>query len=383
MASSELGILFMDMSIMIVFAILAYAISYKIRQPASILVILAGVIIGPSFLGIVHYNNYINIIARLGSVFLLFLAGLTTTFSEIYNRRSIYVGVLGGILPFAGGFIVGLLFGFDLATSIFIGATITATCLGLTTALLKEIGKIHTETAKVMFGAAVVDDVVGLIILSVAITVPTGVSVVNIGVVIVSSLVFIMAAAFLGKRIIPNLIDSFDRYIGAELPKLTFMLGIGIVLIFAFLAEFIGLAAIVGAFLAGVSMSKSLSARFLHQGGEYLEAVFVPIFLIAIGVAVEASALLSMWPLILSLSVIGIVTKFAGCGYAASRCGMNKKDSMIVGVGMAPRGEVAFIIALYGLSLGIISKEIYSAVVFVSFITTVFALIALKRMYGK
>ena len=383
MASSELGILFMNMSIMIVFAIMAYAISHKIRQPASILVILAGVMIGPSFLGLVHYDNYINIIARLGSVFLLFLAGLTMTFSEIYNKRSIYVGVLGGILPFAGGSMVGLLFGFDLATSIFIGATITATCLGLTTALLKEIGKINTETAKVMFGAAVVDDVVGLIILSVAITVPTGVSVVNIGTVIVSSLVFIAAAAFLGKRIIPNLIDSFDRYIGAELPKLTFMLGIGIVLIFAFLAEFIGLAAIVGAFLAGVSMSKSLSARFLHQGGEYLEAVFVPIFLIAIGVAVEASALLSMWPLILSLSVIGIVTKFAGCGYAASRCGMNKKDSMIVGVGMAPRGEVAFIIALYGLSLGIISKEIYSAVVFVSFITTVFALIVLKRMYGK
>lgn len=383
MASAELAVLFMDISIMIAFAILAYIISQKIKQPSTILIIIAGVIIGPSLFGLVSYTSNINMIARIGSVFLLFLAGLATTFEEVYNKRSIAVGVTGGILPFVGGALVGFLFGFDLATSIFIGAAITATCLGMTTAVLREIGKINTETAKVMLGAAVVDDVVGLVILSIAITIPTGISVINIGATTAVALIFIVASAFLGLKVIPRFIDRFDRLFGVETPKLTFMLGICIVFIFAFLAEFIGLAAIVGAFLAGACISKSHSARFLHHGGEYLEAVFVPVFLVAIGIAVDVSALFTAWPLILALTMVGILTKFLGCGYAASKCGMKKKDSMIVGIGMAPRGEVAFIIALYGLSLGIITKEIYSAVVFMSFITTVFALVVLKRMYEE
>ncbi|MEM5872033.1 MAG: cation:proton antiporter, partial [Candidatus Aenigmatarchaeota archaeon] len=365
------------------FAIFAYIISHKIKQPSSILTILIGVLIGPSFLSLLEYNNTIHIMARVGSVFLLFLAGLTTNFSEIYNKNSLAVGIIGGILPFIGGIIVGLLFGFDLSVSVFIGAAITATCLGLTTAMLKEIGKLNTQTAKVMFGAAVVDDVVGLIMLSLAITITTGLSIINIVVTILLSFGFIVIATILGTRIIPNMIDAFDRSIGIEKPKLTFMLGISIVLVFAWLAEFIGLAAIVGAFLAGVSMSRSLSARFLHHGGEYLEAVFVPIFLIAIGIAVEVSTLFNMLPFIVTLSIVAIITKFFGCGYAAMKCGMNKRESMIVGMGMAPRGEVAFIISLYGLSLGIIGKDIYTAIVFMSFITTIFALTALKRMYEK
>ncbi len=379
--STVLATLLFDFAVMILFAIVAYIVSQKLRQPASILIIIVGVIIGPSALGLVSYTENINIIARIGSIFLLFLAGLSTTFGEVYNRRSLAVGIVGGLLPFAGGVLVGHFFGFEPAVSIFIGAAITATCLGMTTAVLKEAGKLKTETAKVMLGAAVVDDVIGLIILSLADTFPTGISVTGIASTAAIAIAFIGAVALISSRVMPRFIDRFDNFIGRELPKLTFMLGIGIVFLFAFLAEFIGLAAIVGAFLAGVSMSKSLSARFLHHGGEYLEAIFASIFLIAIGIAVELSAIWTAALFIIVLSAVAIVTKYAGCSYAARKCGMSKKDSSIVGMGMSPRGEVAFIIALNGLTLGIISKEIYSAIVFVSFVTTVVALIALKRLY--
>jgi Kef-type K+ transport system membrane component KefB len=362
---------------------LAIFISHKLRQPATILIIILGVLIGPSLLGLVQYNDMIGLIARLGSIFLLFLAGLTTTFGEIYNRRSIAIGIMGGILPFAGGAAVGLLFGFDLAISIFIGATLTATCIGLTTALLREIGKINTETARIMLGAAVVDDVIGLIVLSVAATIPSGISLISIGMTAALAMGFIGAVAVIGSKLMPRLVDSFDRFYGIELPKLTFMLGIGIVFAFAFLAELIGLAAIVGAFLAGVAMSKSLAIRFLQHGGEYLEAIFASIFFVAIGIAVDVSALFTAWALILILSVVAILTKYFGCRLAAKACGVRPKDSSIIGIGMAPRGEVAFIIALYGLSLGILTKEIYSIIVFVSFITTIFALLVLKRMYER
>lgn len=371
-----------SIGLILIFAIAAYIISHKLKQPSQIWLILSGILLGPSILGWVSYNETVSALARMGSVFLLFMAGLHTDIKEIYNRKAALVGVAGGVLPFIGGTIIGFAFSLDLVHSIFIGATLVATCIGMTAALLRELGVIKTETARLMLGAAVVDDIVGLLALSFAGSLATGFSLAGIGTTAVVAVGFVTIGGLAGSRFLPSIFDKFDRALRIELPQLTFMLGIGIAFLFAFIADFIGLEAIIGAFIAGVALSRSLATRFLHHGGEFLEAIFASVFFVAIGVAVEISALWTVPALIAALSVVAIVTKLAGCGWAAMRCGLKRRDSLIVGVGMAPRGEVAFIIALHGLAIGLITKEIYSAVVFVSFVTTVVALFALQKLYS-
>ena len=371
-----------SIGLILIFAIVAYFISHKLKQPSQIWLILSGILLGPSLLGWISYNEGVSALARIGSVFLLFMAGLHTDIREIYNRKAFFVGAVGGVLPFIGGTLVGFLFGLDFIHAVFIGATLVATCIGMTAALLREIGVISTPTARLMLGAAVVDDIVGLLALSFASSLAVGFSFANLGLTLIAAVGFVTIGGLAGSKVLPHIFDRFDRSLRVKLPQLTFMLGIGIAFSFAFVANFIGLEAIIGAFIAGVALSRSLATKFLHQGGEFLEAIFATVFFVAIGVAVELSALWTVPLLIIALSSVAILTKFAGCDWAAKRCGFNKKDSAIIGIGMSPRGEVAFIIALHGLALGLISQEIYSAIVFVSFITTVIALFALQKLYS-
>jgi len=376
--SAIVSLLF-DFSVMIAFAIIAYLISHKIKQPANILIIIAGIIIGPSILGLVHYTDAVSIIARTGGIFLLI--GLGVSFTEIFNRRSIIVGISGAFLSFVGGIIVSYFFGFDFLSSMFIGTVITSSCIAMTADVLRRIGRVDTVTSKLILSAAIIDNIIGLIILSSITVFYTGTSVINISVTLAAIIAFIVLVIFTGTRLIPRFIDRFDRYFGIVIPHITFMLGICIVFIFAFIAESIGLLASVGAFLAGVAMSKSLSNRFLQHGGEYIEVIYGAIFFAAIGIATDISVLWLMAPFIVALSFVAILTKFVGCSYAARKFKIKRKYSIIAGIGMAPRGEVAFVIALNGLAVGIVSKQVYSAIVFVSFITTVFALVTLKKLY--
>ena len=255
--SAIVSLLF-DFSVMIAFAIIAYLISHKIKQPANILIIIAGIIIGPSILGLVHYTDAVSIIARTGGIFLLFLIGLGVSFTEIFNRRSIIVGISGAFLSFVGGIIVSYFFGFDFLSSMFIGTVITSSCIAMTADVLRRIGRVDTVTSKLILSAAIIDNIIGLIILSSITVFYTGTSVINISVTLAAIIAFIVLVIFTGTRLIPRFIDRFDRYFGIVIPHITFMLGICIVFIFAFIAESIGLLASVGAFLAGVAMSKSL-----------------------------------------------------------------------------------------------------------------------------
>jgi Kef-type K+ transport system membrane component KefB len=370
--------IWLQISLLLFFSIIGYLVSRRFKQPVSIGIIIAGIFIGPSVLGWVSYNDSIGILAQIGAIVLLFLVGLECDFKEIYTKKAFLVGSVGVVLPFIGGFIVSIIFGFDLITSLFVSAALTATSIGITAAVLKEMGKINTETAKLILGAAVIDDVLGLIVLSVVKAVPTGLGI-DILFTIIKAIAFIAFAIIVGEKFVPRMVDRFD--LRARDAKITFMLAMGIAFGYAFIAEWIGLSAVVGAFVAGISLSRSLNVRLFQSGAEYLEAIFTSIFFVSLGIIVNVNALFTSTFLIIVLVIVAIATKIIGCGYVAKKLGYSKKDSLIVGVGMVPRGEIALIIGLYGLLAGIITQEIYSALVFMAFITTLLTPPLLKMLY--
>ncbi|MGV8086999.1 MAG: cation:proton antiporter [Candidatus Woesearchaeota archaeon] len=375
--------IFLELAVMLFFSIIGYLLSRKFKQPVSLGIIIFGIFLGPSVLGIVKYNDTVAIIAQLGSIVLLFIAGLNSNLKEVYTKRNFYMALWGSLVPIVGGFLISILFGYDIYTSIFVGATLTATCLGITSAVLKELGKIKTDTAKAMIGAAVIDDIISLSILSIVISVPSNVSIWSIALKLLLIIGFILVVLFFGEKTLTLILNTFSDTVARHSPKLTFVLGMCIVFFFSYISHLLGLAPIVGAFLIGVCISKSKATNILFAGGEYFEIIFTSIFFISIGIVVELSAFYTLFWFILALTLVAILTKVLGAGFSAYKMGFNKKDALIVGVGMAPRGEVAFIIALNGLLLGVITKEIYSAIVFMSFLTTVITLVLLKTLYNQ
>jgi len=377
----EASDIFFKLSLMLVFAIIGFAASKRLKQPVSVGIIIMGIVLGPSILGLADYDDIVAVIAQLGSIVLLFIAGLNSNIREIYTKRNLYVAFWGAVMPVAGGFAVGKLFGYDIMTSIFIGTTLTATCLGITSAVLKEIGKIRTETAKAMIGAAVIDDILSLSILSIVIGIPNHTSPTSIILKLLLVLAFVLSMIFLGEKLLTRLVDRFNDIAIRHAPRLTFVFGLAIVFLFSYLAQLLGMAPIIGAFLAGVSLAGSRSINSLMAGSEYFEVVFTSIFFISIGIVVELGAFVELFWFIIVLTVVAVLTKVLGSGIPAYRMGFKPRDALIVGVGMAPRGEVAFIIALNGMLIGLISKDVYSAVVFMSFLTTVITLVFLKMLY--
>ncbi|MGV8150914.1 MAG: cation:proton antiporter [Candidatus Woesearchaeota archaeon] len=374
--------IFLVLAAMLVFAIIGTILSKKLKQPVSVGIIVLGIILGPSILGIAEYDGTIAVIANLGSIVLLFVAGLNSNVKEVYTKKNFYMALFGAITPLIGGFLASYLFGYDIYTSIFVGATLTATCLGITSAVLKEIGKIKTDTAKAMIGAAVIDDIISLSILSIILSVPEKISPFTILGKLGMVIGFVLFMLFFGERILTWILDFFNEKVIRTSPRQTFVLGLAIVFLFSYIAFALGLAPIVGAFLVGVSLSKTKAINTLLAGSEYFEIIFTSIFFISIGIVVELGSFITLFWFILVLTAVAIITKILGSGYAAYKMGFKKKDALIIGTGMAPRGEVAFIIALNGLLLGVITKEVYSAIVFMSFLTTVITLILLKYLYN-
>jgi len=376
-----MAIIWFELSIVLFAALIGYLFSRSIKQPVSIGLILLGIIIGPSVLSLVQYED-VSILAQIGGIILLFLVGLESNFREIYTKNAFKIAIVGVIVPIIGGYIVAVAFGLDTPSALFVAAVLSATSIGITAAVLKEIGKISSETGKLIIGAAVIDDILGLIVLSVVSGVPTGIEISGVVWTTFKAVIFVVVAIFVGDKILSRLVDFFDYHvIGVHSPKTTFMLAMGLAFAYSFIAEYIGLSAIVGAFLAGVSLARSRNVRLFYAGTEYLEAIFTSIFFVSLGIIVSLSEALAIWPFILVLTIVAALTKIVGCGFVAWKLKFSKKDAQIIGVGMMPRGEVALIVGLYGLTLGIISNSIYSAIVFMSFLTTLATPFMLNRLY--
>ena len=323
----------------------------------------------------------LEVFAELGVVFLLFWVGLETKLSDLreVGPTAMSVGILGVAIPFAGGVGLGLALGEGTATSLFIGAALTATSVGITSAVLLELGVLDRRTSRTILGAAIVDDILALLLVAVAAGVAAegGVDIGAIAVTAGIAVAFVGFVALGGTQLLarrPALLHAPRFSESPLLPAVIICLGL------AAFASQIGLAAIIGAFLAGMIVAETRDQHPIEEEVAPLYAFFPPFFFAFIGLELSLAAFgdLDTVLLLAGVTLLAVVTKFAGAYVGALR--MGRRDATFVGVGMVPRGEVGIIVAGIGNATGTIDGELFAIIVGMSVITTLIVPPILRRL---
>jgi Kef-type K+ transport system membrane component KefB len=360
--------------LMLLAAKLAAELFERLRQPAVVGEILAGVIIGPSLLGLVAPSEFVSMIAEIGVIFLLFTVGLETKPSSIFRvgKTATLVAVMGVVLPFFGGWLLMRLWGATNISSLFVGTALVATSVGITARVLASLRLLNTPVARIILGAAVIDDILGLLVLSVVSSSSSGeINYLEIATTAVLAVGFTAFVALIGARVITRLAARIESLRLGESP---FIVGLVLCLGLAVAVSFIGVAAIIGAFLAGMAMAEASEGnRRMHIQTNAVMEFLVPFFLVNIGMQLQLSVFRD-WSLIslaLAVTLVALVTKLIGCGAGAWTLGMRRAAQ--IGVGMMPRGEVGIVVAQIGLSLGVIDARLYAVVLFMAVATTLIA----------
>jgi Kef-type K+ transport system membrane component KefB len=384
-AVSKTGPISIPLSMLILFvsAKLMAEIAERCRQPGIVGEILAGVLIGPSVLGWLAPDEFLSAMSDLGAMFLLFRVGLEVKSSELIRvgGTAMLVACSGVVVPFIMGAAILLLWGATEKEAIFVGASLVATSVGITAQVLSAKGLLEEISSKVILAAAVIDDVLGLLVLAVVSSLTHGkFQVLQLCLTALLAAGFTVIVARWGTHAVRRVTPHVERTLKAA--EARFVMALSLLFALSFLAVSTGVAAIVGAFLAGLALAENSEARErdLAQGvSEFL----VPFFLAGIGLRVDLSAFAKPATAILAivLLVAAVVSKFIGCGLGALN--MGKTDALRVGVGMIPRGEVGMIVAQIGLGFGILGRDSYGVVVFMSVATTIVAPPLIKIAYRR
>jgi len=365
-------------------ALAGYLIAYRINQSAVVGIILAGIIVGPSVFGLVTYTDFVQTLAHLGAVVLLFTIGLEFNIKDIIKVNYLVIALFGVIIPALGGYFLANVFGYDFKAAICIGTALTATSIAITANVLREMGKLQTNAAKAIIGAAVIDDILALLALSVSEGIVTGeLSITPLLIIIVKAILFIVLGVIIGKLLLGRLISGLDKTkIAGKYPESIFIFAIMVAFLYAMAADYVGLSAIVGSFLAGASFAgvKLTRGQIFKEGAEHLQIIFASIFFVSLGVIMDLHVItLNVLWFVLALSIVAMLTKIIGCGIPAIFQRMGLRDSLTVGMGMVPRGEVAMIVALIGLGQNLINQSTYSAIILMSLITTIIPPLILRN----
>jgi Kef-type K+ transport system membrane component KefB len=378
-----------QMSLLLFVALAGYLLASRIAQPAVVGEILVGLIIGPSVLGWITYTDFVSSVAHLGAIILLFVTGLEFKLHEIATPKYAVIALFGVVLPWGGGFLSAEFFGFESHKAALIGVAFTATSIAITADTLRELGKLQTPAAKAIIGAAVIDDILALIALSVTQQMATGsLSVASIGIMILQAIIFLIAGALAGRKIMMPLLHRIDASeFARRYPEFVFVLAMMLAFFYAMVAELMGLSAIVGAFVAGVAMEgvNLRHSRHFKEGAEYLRVIFGAIFFVSLGVLADINAFTGeVLMATVVFTIVAIITKLVGCGLPARLMGMSTHDSLVIGFGMSPRGEVAMIVALIALNQGVIQQAGYVTLVIMSLVTTLIVPLVLRNwLYRK
>jgi Kef-type K+ transport system membrane component KefB len=353
----------------------------RLGQPGIVGEILAGVLIGPYVLGWMAPNEALRILSDLGVMFLLFRVGLEVKASELMKvgGTALIVAVSGVIVPFLMGWGICTLWGEPRLESIFTGAAMVATSVGITAQVLASRGLLQTRAARIILAAAVIDDVLGLIVLALVSSMAKGaVSYLDITVTAALAMGFTIFVAKFGVRAMRRMAPLVESRI--SLVEGQFALAMTLLFALSLLAVYAGVAAIVGAFLAGMALSETVNRRVTDLTNGVSE-LLVPFFLVGIGLHFDLSAFSK--PSTMALAVIilaaAVISKFIGCSLGAA--GVGRADAVRVGVGMIPRGEVGMVVAQIGLNMGVMAQSIYGVVVFMSVATTLVAPPLLKLAF--
>lgn len=391
MLATEHGILAsieFQMSLLMFVALAGYLIAYRINQSAVVGIILAGIVVGPSLLGLITYTDFVSSLGHLGAVVLLFTIGLHFNIKEIINLKYSIIAFFGLVVPWVSGYYLAVVFGFDFGASMFVGIALTATSIAITANVLKEMGKLQTKAAKAIIGAAIIDDVLSLLALSISGGIVSGdLSLASILITIVKAIGFLVLGGFLGSMLLTRLMVKLDNTRFCDkYPEVIFIFAIMIAFLYSLLAELFGLSAIIGSFLAGVALTrvKLRHEVAFREGAEHLQIIFASIFFISLGILLDFHVItLNFIWFVLALTAVAFLTKFLGCGIPARLLGIGTRDSLIIGTGMVPRGEVAMIVALIGLNQNLIAPDMYAALVLMSLLTTVIPPLVLRNWLFK
>jgi Kef-type K+ transport system membrane component KefB len=369
--------------LMIVFAKLLAEVFERLRQPAVVGEILAGVLLGPSLLGWVEPSEIIRILAEIGVIFLLFTVGLETHPTALLRvgKKALVVAVLGVVVPFVAGYFLMLAYGGGQIQALFLGAALVATSVGITARVLSGLGLLDAPTARIILGAAVIDDILGLLILTVVSSISAGdVNYLKLLATAGSAIGFTLFVAFVGAPLLTRFAPRIERL---KIGDSFFVFGMILCLGLSVAAAYIGVAAIIGAFLAGMALaegSEKHPAMAKQTGG--VTEFLVPFFLVNIGMSLNLS-IFSDWSVVslaLVVTLLAVLTKLVGCGLAALDLGWRRAGQ--IGVGMMPRGEVGIVVAQIGLSLKVIDDKIFGVVLFMAVATTLIAPPFIKMLFA-
>lgn len=370
-AGLDYGAIFTDFAIILIVAKVAAELFERIRIPAVLGEIIAGVIIGPSVLGLVEPTDALRILAEVGVIILLAEVGLEMDLTELrrVGRASLLVGIIGVVVPMSSGFLAGTLLGESTNTSLFLGAALAATSVGITARVFGDLNALTSTEARIVLGAAVADDVLGLVILTVVTRVVEQGSIDAAGLASTIGLAvgFLMVAGAVGLLLVPRILAWTGRRTLS--PSTVGVLAAGITFAFSAAASSANLAPIIGAFVAGTALSRTDHHDRIARDFRAIGGVFIPVFFLQIGIDTDVSRFFSGHVLFVAfiLTVIAIGGKVVS---AVGARGTNT-DKLLIGMGMIPRGEVGLIFASIGVSVGVFKEDLYAVVLLVVLLTTV------------
>ena len=381
----------LDLALILISTKLLGLISSKFKMPQVVGALLAGLILGPAFLGLISETTFIESTAEIGVIVLMFCAGLETDVQELKKcgKASLVIAILGVLFPLAGGFAVAWFFignGRILSDAgstlflqcTFIGVILTATSVSITVETLKELGKLKTRSGNAILGAAIIDDIIGIVALTIVTSMAD--SSTNIGLVlgkIVAYFVFAGVAGFLFFKVYSYWSEKSARGLHRHA-----IIAFVFCLLMSYIAEhYFGVADITGAFIAGLIISKTEKSEFLTSKFDVLSYLYLsPIFFASIGLKVVLPKMTTSIILFaVILSVVAILTKIGGCGFAGKLCGYTSKESLQIGAGMVSRGEVALIVASKGAAVGLMSSALLGPIIVVVVVTTVISPLKIRR----
>jgi Kef-type K+ transport system membrane component KefB len=344
----------------------------RLRMPAIIGELMAGVLLGNYVLGIISTENHVLMsFAEIGVIFLLFHVGLEIRVKDMFavGRTAVFVGLLGVLFPLVMGFVTVFWLGFSFVESLFIATAILATSVGISVKVLQDMGLIKHKVAYIVLGAAVLDDILALIVLAIV----KGLArqefhTIEFSLLVLESLAFVGFLTWWGPRVAKRTRKWVEKL---NIPEGPFVLSVILCLGLAELADVIGLAAIIGAFMAGIVIDEMAGVYDLENKVKYVNEFLLPFFFVMMGAHLDPRTFIEprLVLLVLVITIIAAVSKMIGAGLASWK--EDWRTRIQIGVCMVPRGEVGIIVALIGLSLHSITKEIYTVVLGMSLLTTI------------
>jgi len=371
--------------LILVLTTLAGNFANRLGVPAVIGELVIGILIGPAILDWVQLNSLVNLFADIGVVILMFLGGLESNLELLmkYLRPAIVVATLGVIFPIALMGLASWWWGFSALEALFIGVIFSATSVSISVAVLKEFHALSTREGATILGAAVADDIMGVVLLSLMISLlaSQGIKAAgnqpNLAVVLIEQIAFFGGTYILVKWVAPYLMHLSERLVMASSVTIMSMV---ICLGMAWLADIVGLSGAIGAFFAGIAVAHTPYRAVLADHVEPLgNAIFIPVFFVSVGLNMTLDHMAENMGIIVGLTVLACLTKLIGCGLGARLCGFSWTSSSVIGTGMIARGEMGLITAQIGHQAGLLGDANYSAMILVIVLATILAPLLLKQ----